>query len=88
MKHPMQPIERDEYGVLRFRPNGIVKYLLQNGSVDDLALQDFPQEDREQFAQLLGCSIVAFGEMSCVSRETYMAARKAIEQGVSSGPHQ
>ena len=34
MKHPMQPIEADEHGSLRFKPNAIVRFFVQNGSLD------------------------------------------------------
>ena len=55
MKHPIQPLQQDKRGTLRFKENKIVQYLLENGPFDlnHLAVKDFPQEDREQFAQLI-----------------------------------
>ena len=55
-KHPIQPLEKDSAGITRFKQNTIVRYLIDNGSInlDDLARINFPQEDREQFAQLIG----------------------------------
>lgn len=69
-RHPMQPIELDEYGVARFRPNAIVKWMVDTGRVDLNAIAmivDFPDEDREQFAQLMGYSVSGFGDLSYAS---------------------
>jgi len=62
----MQPIEYDEYGVIRFKENKIVRFLLDNGPHDmnSLALQGFSAEDQAQFAQLIGYSISGFGDLS------------------------
>jgi hypothetical protein len=80
---PMQPIEWDGVGVIRFRSNKIVKFLLdQNGRIDMnmLAAIDFPQEDREQFAQLIGYSVSGFGDLSYASKKTVEEAdSKAAE---------
>jgi hypothetical protein len=80
--HPIQPLIRDEQGVLRFKRNAIVRYLLDCGPFDmnHLAMMDFTDKDREQFAQLIGYSLSGFGELSYVSDETYeKAANSAIE---------
>lgn len=81
MKHPLQPIELDERGIARFKSNAIVCYLLDNGKtgMNELALMPFSQEDREQFAQLIGYSLCGFGELSYVSDETYEDADKAFQ---------
>ena len=81
MKHPIQPIVLDEHGKVRFKENRIVRFLLDNGRHDmnSLACGDFTQEDREQFAQLIGYSLSGFGELSYVSDETYDAAAKLAE---------
>lgn len=73
---PIQPIEKDEKGVPRFRANAIVRFLLDNGPFDmnDLATREFDQADREQFAQLIGYSLGGFGELSYVRDETYAVA--------------
>lgn len=78
-KHPIQPIVTDGYGTFRFKGNEIVKFLLDNGGFDmnDLAMMVFTDEDREQFAQLIGYSVSGFGSLSYVSDETY---DKAVEQ--------
>ena len=72
-KHPVQPLVRDKHRVLRFKPNKIVQFLLDAGPFDmnKLAVMDFPREDREQFAQLIGYSLSGFSELSYVRDSTY-----------------
>lgn len=74
--YPMQPLYKDKDGIVRFKANTIVAYLLDNGGIDmnKLASLDFSAEDREQFAQLIGYSLRGFGELSYVTDETYSAA--------------
>src|SRR5690625_158933 len=57
VRHPIQPLVEED-GVVRFKRNKIVGYLLDKGGIDlnDIARQDFSIEDREQFAQLIGYS--------------------------------
>ena len=71
MKYPIQPIERDAQGIIRFKKNAIVEYLLDAGSIDlnKLAMLDFSDEDRAQFEQLIGRSVSAFCGLDCVSEE-------------------
>lgn len=82
MKHPIQPIYTDPNGTYRFKENGIVKFLLDNGGFDmnKLAMMDFSREDREQFAQLIGYSLSGFGELGYVSDETFNAAEIMAER--------
>lgn len=84
MKQPIQPIVVVN-DVFRFRENAIVRFLLEMGGFDlnDLAKMDFSQEDREQFAMLIGYSLRGFGELSYVSDETYAAAA-AMADGAES----
>ncbi|MFT3989964.1 MAG: hypothetical protein QM680_01005 [Luteolibacter sp.] len=79
--HPIQPLETDEDGILRFKKNAIVSHLLDCGGIDlnALARMDFPREDREQFAQLIGYSLSGFGDLSYVSDETYETASRMAE---------
>lgn len=67
MKHPMQKIVDG-----RFVKNAIVEYLLDNGGIDlnQLAVLPFDDEDREQFAQLIGYSVSGYGSLSYVSDES------------------
>ena len=81
MKHPIQPLENDDHGVLRFKANAIVRHLLDHGGIDmnALACMDFSVEDREQFAQLIGYSLSGYSELGYVSDETFAAAQKVAE---------
>jgi hypothetical protein len=85
-RQPIQPLEIDDNNVLRFRPNKLVQFLLDNnGKIDMnmLASIDFPREDREQFAQLIGYSHSGFADLGYVTDETYLAAAKMHEKGMS-----
>jgi hypothetical protein len=75
-KHPIQPLEDDGKGVLRFKKNKIVEFLLAQGPADlnKLAVMNFPRDDRRQFAQLIGYSLGGFGELSYVTDEEWGAA--------------
>lgn len=77
-RHPLQPLERATNGVVRFKRNAIVCYLLDKGPFDmnDIAGQSFSQEDREQFAQLIGYSLGGYAELPYVSDATYDAATR------------
>lgn len=77
---PIQPIERDSQGTVRFRVNKIVRFLLDNGEFDlnDLARRDFPDEDWEQFAQLIGYSVSGFGDLSYARQETVEAVDRMV----------
>jgi len=83
---PMQPIVVVG-GVTRFKANAIVIHLLQTHPTCDmnkLAGMDFTDEDRMQFAQLIGYSVGGYAELSYVSDESYEAAEKAAH-GVTKG---
>lgn len=59
---PMQPAELDLDGVLRFRENQLVRYLVEwasgrGCSLNDLAKVPARRADRDQFTQLLGYSV-------------------------------
>lgn len=75
-KHSMQPLIRDEQGVIRFQQNPIVRFLLDAGPFDmnQLAAMPFADEDRAHFAQLIGYSVSGYGELSYVSDAAYEAA--------------
>lgn len=89
-KHPMQPLERDAAGVIRFKKNAIVSFLLDAGphTMTTLALMPWTQEDREQFAQLIGYSVSGFSELSYASDAAYkasMAAYNKLEETFKKG---
>lgn len=73
---PMQPLEIDHNGIVRFVPNLIVNHLLEKGGLDlnDIARLGFPDADREQFAQLIGYSASGYGDLDYVNRHTSFAA--------------
>ena len=77
-KHPMQPLVTDDHGIVRFKSNAIVQHLLDAGPFDMNYLAsralNFTDEDRSQFAQLIGYSVSGFGDLSYVSDETYKRA--------------
>lgn len=72
---PMQPVVKTD-GVLRFRSNAIVRYLLdlarehKIADLNSLAERNFSQVDREQFAQLIGYSISGYHELPYVSDDS------------------
>jgi hypothetical protein len=81
MKNPMQPILYVG-DVIRFKENEIVRYLLDNGGIDmnRLSCLSFSQDDREQFAQLIGYSVSGFGDLPYVSEETLNKADVIAEE--------
>jgi hypothetical protein len=84
VKNPMQPIVNDG-GVLRFKSNNIVRFLLDRGPNDLNTLGNirylFSQDDWDQFMQLIGYSVSGYGDLSTVSRESVEAADGATPQG-------
>lgn len=80
--HPMQPLIEDHEGIIRFKKNAIVRYLLDSGTADmnTLALMPFSDEDRMQFAQLIGYSVGGFAELSYVSDEVYNQTIEASQE--------
>jgi GMP synthase PP-ATPase subunit len=80
-QQPLQPLYKDAQGVVRFRANAIVQFLLENGPHDlnSLAARNFSPEDQEQFAQLIGYSLGGFGDLSYVRTETYTMALRQVK---------
>lgn len=66
-RHPVQPAIQDEHGVHRYKPNKIVQYLQEISSLDELASMGFPDEDWEQFSQLIGYSVSGLCDLSYVT---------------------
>lgn len=77
-KHPIQPIAPDAHGVVRFKANRIVQHLLDTHPTVDmntLAGMSFSDDDRQQFAQLIGYSLSGYSELRrYVSDEAFSAA--------------
>lgn len=74
--HPIQPVETDAGGTLRFKANAIVRWLLDAGpfNMNQIAVSNFSREDREQFAQLIGYSVSGAGDLDYMSSEVIDAA--------------
>lgn len=79
MKNPIQPLVNDAQGVLRFKASNIVQYLLDTHPSCDmnrLAHMEFTDDDRQQFAQLIGYSLSGYGDLSnYVDDEAYETAK-------------
>lgn len=85
MNNPIQPILIDKNGEFRFKENAIVRYLIDNSGIDlnRLAVIEFSNQDRQQFAQLIGYSLLGYSELSYVSGYAYEVAAKIAEDGLS-----
>jgi len=79
MELPFQPIKDG-----RFVPNRIVELLLETSThgMTSLARKDFTDEERTQFAQLIGYSVGGFCSLSYVSDDAARVAR-AVRAGFS-----
>lgn len=78
-RNPLQPLVVTDDGVIRFKGNAIVRALLdfaseKGMSLNEIACMNFTQDDQEQFAQLIGYSLLGFHELSYVSDETALTA--------------
>ena len=67
--HPSQPVVMDSDGIARFKKNNIVAFLCDHGkySLNDLAMMNWPDGDREQLAQLIGYSVSGFSDLHYAS---------------------
>lgn len=87
-KHPIQPLALDAKEVIRFKENAMVRHLLdwaqpRGMGLNEMARMEFSIEDREQFAQLIGYSLSGYGELSYVTDDSYNAARKMFDDGLT-----
>lgn len=83
IKHPIQPLEKKD-GILRFKENAIVCYLLNHArehgcGLNEIACMNFSKEDHMQLAQLIGYSLSGYSELSYVDDDNYGAAEKMAE---------
>ena len=66
---------RDTNGVIRFRANPLVQFILDHGNIDmnRLAIEatqnKWSDADQAQFAQLIGYSVSGWGSLSYVTPE-------------------
>lgn len=86
--HPMQPVVWDSHGVIRFKANAIVQYLLDAGPFDmnHLAVMPFSDADREQFAQLIGYSVSGIGDLHYVRRSFIRRADRRAARLLATPP--
>lgn len=79
---PMQPLVKTSDSTIRFKSNKIIEYLFDNGHIDLnlLATMKFSPEDRMQFAQLLGYSVIGYSDLPYVSDENYERAHDLMEK--------
>lgn len=87
MKHPMQKITVTETGKKIFIGNKIVEELLAFSSskgfgLNEIAMMEFCNDDRMQFAQLIGYTLSGYGYLSYVTPENYDIALK-ISEGIN-----
>lgn len=83
--HPMQPIEFDGKGVVRFRENRIVRHLLdfakpRGCGLNEIARMEFSQDDRMQLAQLIGYSVSGYGDLGYASDESVETADRIADE--------
>lgn len=82
---PQQPLVISKNRILRFKENRIVSALLDFATdrgfgLNEIAMKDFSQDDRMQFAQLIGYSLSGYGELSYVSDESYDNADRGAQK--------
>lgn len=83
---PMQPIEWDGKGVIRFQDNKIISMLYEAGVFDLNAIavqcieKKIPRADQMQFWQMLGYSVSGFGDLSFATKEMVAAADEIAAQ--------
>ncbi len=80
----MQPLIKDDHGVVRFQKNKIVDDLLEFAQsrgfgLNEIAVRGYSQADQEQFAQLIGYSVSGYHELSYVSDKSASAANRVSQ---------
>ena len=81
-RHPIQPLELAD-GILCFKSNAIVKYILAShptANLNTLSSLNFSKEDWEQFAQLTGSSFSYCGDLSYFATDTLHLAKMQYER--------
>lgn len=75
--HPIQPLELDSQGVLRFKANKILRKLVDEKIIDlnyVACMDDVDKDDQNQLAQLIGYSHSGYGSLSFADDYTYNTA--------------
>jgi len=70
-----QPLYTDNRGILRFKENDVILYLLHKSgiTIEQVASLPFSNEDKIQFVQLIGIDIVAFEFLPFVTSDLFNA---------------
>ena len=78
MRHPMQPIEKAADGVVRFKANAIVRWLIDTNktNLNEIAMHGFDTDDMVQFWQQLGYSVSGYGDLSFIPKDVIRRADK------------
>lgn len=81
----LQPVIKDKHGVLRFKRNKLVDALYEHGvktglGLNELHCMEFTDEDRQQFAQLIGYSVDGYCGLSYVTDEAAEQAAHGIKE--------
>lgn len=69
-EHPTQPLVVDEHGVVRFKRNEVVRYMLDHYDISlthlavEVQLGHLPEADYMQLMQLLGYSVSGYGDLA------------------------
>lgn len=74
-RHPDQPLVFDEHGVVRFKQNALVRWLLdfadeQGMGLDHIVRFPYKRSDYEQLMQLIGYSVEDYCELSNVGEKS------------------
>lgn len=83
VKNPIQPLEKDHLGTMRFKANAIVRRMVDEGDcvMNKIAFwHNISADDRQQFAQLIGYSLTGYGELSYVDDHAYDVAERLSRQ--------
>jgi hypothetical protein len=93
LERPMQPVEFDQHGVIRFKVNKQVDELLNFSrlhglGLNELAIKRHPDSDRSQLAQLIGYSVHGWSTLSYVTEEEIARADLFVELLKESQSHE
>ena len=82
MRHPMQPIEKAADGVVRFKANAIVRWLIDTNrtNLNEITMQGFDADDMVQFWQQLGYSVSGYGDLSFIPKDVVRRADRKAER--------
>jgi len=81
-KHPMQPVEIAKDGVIRFKQNKLVRFLVDQYGLNQLHMRcsEATEEDWNQLAQLIGYSVSGFGDLSYADPEIVAKADEIADR--------